>query len=64
MMPEPLVMAAACPSLECDAPCSPSDDACAKCEKQLSEEFKKSFDEVTEFTSHHIQSMKTMACIL
>jgi len=61
---EPTVEASACPNLSCDSPCSIEDDDCKKCGTKLSEAFKETFREVTDFTTHHLEKMKTMACIL
>ncbi|XP_015512284.1 histone-lysine N-methyltransferase SMYD3 isoform X1 [Neodiprion lecontei] len=59
--PEPFVMAAACPSPSCDAPCFPSEESCSECGEKLPETLSDLFEEVTEFTLHHLQSMKTVA---
>lgn len=56
--------AAACPNSSCVSPCLIEDYKCEKCGAKLSEDFKKSFCEVTDFTTHHLEKMKTMACIL
>ncbi|XP_012251505.2 histone-lysine N-methyltransferase SMYD3 isoform X2 [Athalia rosae] len=58
---EPMITAAACPSSSCNAPCSASEKHCVKCGENFSEEFEQTFKEVTAFTVHHLQSMKTMA---
>lgn len=56
--------AAACPNLSCDSPCSIETDECEKCGAKISVEFKETFQEVVDFTAHHLEKMKTMACIL
>jgi len=61
---EPMVEASACPNLSCDSPCSIEADDCKKCGAKLSQAFKETFQEVTDFTAHHLEKMKTMACIL
>ncbi|XP_032677020.1 histone-lysine N-methyltransferase SMYD3 isoform X2 [Odontomachus brunneus] len=53
--------AATCPNSSCASPCLIEDDKCEKCSVKLSEDFKKSFREVTDFTTHHLEKMKTMA---
>lgn len=56
--------AAACPNSSCTSPCLIENDKCEKCGVKLSDDLKKSFYEVTDFTAHHLEKMKTMACIL
>lgn len=56
--------AAACPNPSCTSPCSIIDDQCEKCGTQLSEDFKETFQEVSDFTAHNLERMKTVACIL
>lgn len=63
-LPEPVVDAAACPSSICEAACSIEEEKCKKCGEIISPEFKKIFEEASDFTKHHLQSMRTMACIL
>ncbi|XP_072765450.1 histone-lysine N-methyltransferase SMYD3 isoform X1 [Anoplolepis gracilipes] len=58
---EPMAEAAACPNLSCDSPCLIEADNCKKCGTKISEEFKNTFREVTDFTIHHLEEMKTMA---
>ncbi|KAL0112790.1 hypothetical protein PUN28_012213 [Cardiocondyla obscurior] len=58
---EPMVEAAACPNLSCDSPCSIETDECKKCGTKLSTEFKEMFRAVVDFTTHHLEEMKTMA---
>lgn len=60
---DPMAEAAACPNLLCVSPCSIENDKCEKCDAKLSEDFKMSFHEVTDFTDYHLEKMKTMACI-
>jgi len=61
---EPMAEVAACPNLSCDSPCSIEADECEKCNTEISVEFKETFREVVDFTTHHLEKMKTMACIL
>ncbi|XP_012525626.1 histone-lysine N-methyltransferase SMYD3 isoform X2 [Monomorium pharaonis] len=58
---EPMAEAAACPNSSCDSPCSIEVDECEKCNTRISVEFKKTFQEVVDFTVHHLEKMKTMA---
>ncbi|XP_020291945.1 histone-lysine N-methyltransferase SMYD3 isoform X2 [Pseudomyrmex gracilis] len=53
--------AAACPNSSCNSPCIIKNIECEKCNTSLFDEFKKTFEEVTDFTSHHLEKMKTMA---
>lgn len=61
---EPMAKAAMCPDPLCTSPCLIENDKCEKCGIKLSQDFKKSFYEVTDFTAHHLEKMGTMACIL
>lgn len=61
---EPMAEAAACSNLSCDSPCLIEADNCKTCGTKISEEFKNTFREVTDFTIHHLEEMKAMACIL
>ncbi|XP_039311446.1 histone-lysine N-methyltransferase SMYD3 isoform X2 [Solenopsis invicta] len=58
---EPMADAAACPNSSCDSPCSIEADKCEMCSARISVEFKKTFQEVVDFTAHHLEKMKTMA---
>ncbi|XP_014487505.1 PREDICTED: histone-lysine N-methyltransferase ASHR1 isoform X4 [Dinoponera quadriceps] len=58
---EPMAEAAACPNSSCDFPCLIENDKCEKCGTKLSENFIRSFYEVKDFTTHHLETMKTMA---
>ena len=62
--PEPLVEAAVCPELSCSKPCDIYEKNCIHCEREIPEEFQGKFKDARDFTAHHLQSMKTMACIL
>lgn len=62
--PDPIAEATACPNLLCDSPCLINAEECEKCGTKLSKEFKEKFQEVTDFTAHNLEKMKTMACIL
>ncbi|XP_017789318.1 PREDICTED: histone-lysine N-methyltransferase SMYD3 [Habropoda laboriosa] len=59
--PEPMAEAAACPNKCCTHPCSPSADICENCNTKFPEEFEETFEEVSEFTAHHLQNMKNVA---
>ncbi|KAK2588056.1 hypothetical protein KPH14_004123 [Odynerus spinipes] len=61
MQPEPMAAAAACPKATCTYPNSSDAVACKKCDAKFPPNFKETFDEVTEFTAHHLQDMKNMA---
>lgn len=56
-----IAQASVCPSPSCDSPCSIEADDCEKCGTKLSQAFKETFREVSEFTAHHLEKMKTMA---
>ncbi|XP_066595162.1 histone-lysine N-methyltransferase SMYD3 isoform X2 [Prorops nasuta] len=58
---KPEAEAAACPNVSCTYPCSVNDDKCTKCGAEYPVGFKENFNEVTEFTKHHLQDMKIMA---
>ncbi|XP_070171664.1 histone-lysine N-methyltransferase SMYD3 isoform X2 [Polyergus mexicanus] len=58
---EPMAEAATCPNLSCDSPCLIEADNCEKCGAKISEEFKNTFREVTDFTLHRLEEMKAMA---
>ncbi|XP_025270921.1 histone-lysine N-methyltransferase SMYD3 isoform X1 [Camponotus floridanus] len=58
---EPMAEAAACSNLSCDSPCLIEADNCKTCGTKISEEFKNTFREVTNFTIHHLEEMKAMA---
>ncbi|XP_043491956.1 histone-lysine N-methyltransferase SMYD3 isoform X2 [Polistes fuscatus] len=61
IQPEPTARAAACPKTSCTYP-NPSDATeCKKCNEKFPPNFKETFDEVTEFSAHHLQDMKNMA---
>ncbi|XP_019699760.1 histone-lysine N-methyltransferase SMYD3 isoform X2 [Harpegnathos saltator] len=58
---EPMAETAVCPNPSCASPCLIENDKCDKCDAKLSEDFKKTFHEITDFTIHHLGKMKTMA---
>ncbi|EZA50042.1 histone-lysine N-methyltransferase SMYD3 isoform X2 [Ooceraea biroi] len=58
---EPMAQASSCPSVSCDSPCSIEDDDCKQCGAKLSQAFKETFREVTDFTAHQLEKMKTVA---
>ncbi|XP_043253965.1 histone-lysine N-methyltransferase ASHR1 [Colletes gigas] len=59
--PDVLAEAAACPNKFCTYPCTPDTNMCQKCNTQFPEKFKETFEEVSEFSTHHLQNMKNMA---
>ncbi|XP_046817010.1 histone-lysine N-methyltransferase SMYD3 isoform X1 [Vespa crabro] len=59
--PEPMATAAACPKTSCTYPNSFDAIICKKCNTKFPSNFKAIFDEVKEFTAHHLQDMKNMA---
>ncbi|XP_067215215.1 histone-lysine N-methyltransferase SMYD3 isoform X2 [Linepithema humile] len=59
--PDPMAEATACPNSLCDSPCLIDAEECEKCGTKLSKEFKEKFREVTDFTAHNLEKMKTMA---
>ncbi|CAL7947993.1 unnamed protein product [Xylocopa violacea] len=59
--PEPLAEAAACPNKLCTYPCCPDTDVCESCNTKFPEKFRETFDEVSDFTAHHLQNMKNIA---
>ncbi|XP_015599197.1 histone-lysine N-methyltransferase SMYD3 isoform X2 [Cephus cinctus] len=61
LQPEPFVAAATCPHRNCTNPCSPDIRVCSDCGQEFPHGFKEKFDQVTEFTAHHLQNMKSMA---
>ncbi|XP_012275467.1 histone-lysine N-methyltransferase SMYD3 isoform X2 [Orussus abietinus] len=61
MGPEPLIYAAVCPNPLCINPCSIDSSVCSKCGEQISDDFRTKFQEVTDFTAHHVLTLKTMA---
>lgn len=58
--PEPMAEAAKCPNKFCTYPCSSDADICENCNTRFPEEFRETFEEVSEFTAHHLQSMKNV----
>ncbi|XP_015176483.1 PREDICTED: histone-lysine N-methyltransferase SMYD3 isoform X2 [Polistes dominula] len=61
IQPEPMATAAACPNTSCTYPNSSDATECQKCHEKFPPNFKETFDEVTEFSAHHLQNMKNMA---
>ncbi|XP_014611358.1 PREDICTED: histone-lysine N-methyltransferase SMYD3 isoform X1 [Polistes canadensis] len=61
IQPEPTARAAACPKISCTYPNSSDATECKKCNEKFPPNFKETFDEVTEFSAHHLQDMKNMA---
>ncbi|XP_076183551.1 SET and MYND domain containing, class 3 isoform X2 [Ptiloglossa arizonensis] len=59
--PDIMAEAVKCPNKSCTYPCSSDTSICQKCHTQFSEKFKETFDEVSDFTAHHLQNMKNMA---
>ncbi|KAI4503916.1 hypothetical protein M0802_001319 [Mischocyttarus mexicanus] len=59
--PEPMAGAAACPKSSCTYPNSSDATECKECNTKFPQNFKETFDEVTEFSAHHLQNMKNMA---
>lgn len=54
--------AAICSS--CESTCDIEEESCPKCSKKIPSAFKEKFKEVSEFTAHHLETMKNVACIL
>ncbi|XP_017887252.1 histone-lysine N-methyltransferase SMYD3 isoform X2 [Ceratina calcarata] len=59
--PEPTEEAAACPSGSCTYPCSLDSVVCENCNTKFPGNYQESFNEVSDFTAHHLQNMKNMA---
>ncbi|KAF3430778.1 hypothetical protein E2986_00344 [Frieseomelitta varia] len=59
--PEPMAEAAACPNKFCTYPCPSDADMCENCNTKFSKNFKKIFDEISEFTAYHLENMKNIA---
>ena len=62
--PEPLVEAAICPESSCGKACNINEKSCKHCDREITEELREKFEDARDFTTHHLQSMKNMACIL
>ncbi|XP_011163274.2 histone-lysine N-methyltransferase SMYD3 isoform X1 [Solenopsis invicta] len=58
---EPMDEAAACPNSSCDAPCSIEVNECVKCSTKISADFKKTFREVVDFTTYHLEKIKIIS---
>ncbi|XP_076232272.1 SET and MYND domain containing, class 3 isoform X3 [Calliopsis andreniformis] len=55
--PESMAEAAACPNKSCTHPCTSHINVCPKCNTKFPENFKEIFDEVSDFTAHHLQNL-------
>ncbi|OAD56993.1 SET and MYND domain-containing protein 3, partial [Eufriesea mexicana] len=58
---EPMAEAAACPNKFCTYPCSPDAVVCESCNTKFPEDFKKIFDEISDFTADNLDSMVDVA---
>lgn len=56
--------AALCPNSKCKEVLTLDRSKCKKCDEDISDDFIRRFEEVTEFTEMHLQNMKNIACIL
>lgn len=54
--------AALCP--HCKGPCNVKKESCSKCHKKIADSLKEKFNEVTDFTAQHLETMRSVACIL
>ena len=61
---EPEIYASAAVCSSCENPCDINEESCPTCAKEISSSFKEKFNEVSEFTAHHLETMKNVACIL
>lgn len=62
--PEPLTESAICQEISCSKYCDISDDNCSHCGREVSSELREKFEDAKDFTGTHLQSMRSMACIL
>ncbi|XP_033321776.2 SET and MYND domain containing, class 3 isoform X1 [Megalopta genalis] len=59
--PELTTRAVMCSNKACTHPCSPDEGICENCGTVFPDKFKETFDEISDFTAYHLQSMKDTA---